>query len=194
MRIVGIVLAAGRGARFGGAKLLAPLPTASHGASAGTPIGAAAAMHMMSALNDVVAVVRQGDSVLQDALEATGAQIVVCERAIEGMGVSLACGVSACADADGWIVALGDMPWISPPTIAAVADAIKAGAAIAAPSFRGERGHPVGFARTYGRVLSTLTGDEGARTVLAARQWALQLVEVDDPGAIRDVDLASDLR
>ena len=194
MRIVGIVLAAGRGARFGGAKLLAPLPTASHGAGAGTPIGAAAAMHMMSALNDVVAVVRPGDSVLQDALQATGAQIVVCERAIEGMGVSLACGVDACADADGWIVALGDMPWISPPTIAAVADAIKAGAEIAAPSFRGERGHPVGFARPYGRVLSTLTGDEGARTVLAARQWALQLVEVDDPGAIRDVDLPSDLR
>jgi molybdenum cofactor cytidylyltransferase len=194
MRVVGLLLAAGRGARFGGSKLLAPLPSASHGVSAGTPLGVAATLHMMSALNDVVAVVRPGDSVLQHALAGTGAAVVVCECAAEGMGASLACGVGASLDADGWIVALGDMPWIAPPTIAAVADAIKAGAEIAAPSYKGERGHPVGFSRSYGRALSTLGGDEGARTIVAARQWALQLVEVDDPGAIRDVDRPDDLR
>jgi molybdenum cofactor cytidylyltransferase len=110
------------------------------------------------------------------------------------MGASLACGVAAALDADGWIVALGDMPWIAPTAIAAVADAIKAGAEIAAPSYRGERGHPVGFAQSYGRALSTLGGDEGARTILAARQWAVRVVEVDDPGVIRDVDQPEDLR
>jgi len=194
MRIVGLLLAAGRGARFGGAKLLAPLPSSSHGVSAGTPIGVAATMHLMSALNDVIAVVRPGDSLLQHALAGTGANVVVCECAAEGMGASLACGVAAARDAEGWIVALGDMPWIAPPTIAAVADAIKDGAEIAAPSYRGERGHPVGFARSYGRALSTLGGDEGARTIIAARQWAMRLVEVDDPGAIRDVDHPGDLQ
>jgi molybdenum cofactor cytidylyltransferase len=194
MRIVGLLLAAGRGARFGGSKLLAPLPSSSHGVSAGTPIGVAATMHMMSALNDVVAVVRPGDSMLHDALAGTGASVVVCECAAEGMGASLACGVAAALDADGWIVALGDMPWIAPTAIAAVADAIKAGAEIAAPSYRGERGHPVGFAQSYGRALSTLGGDEGARTILAARQWAVRVVEVDDPGVIRDVDQPEDLR
>jgi molybdenum cofactor cytidylyltransferase len=85
------------------------------------------------------------------------------------------------------------LPWVSPSTIAAVADALKGGAEIVAPAYRGERGHPVGFARSYGRVLSTLGGDEGARNVIAARLWALTLVEVDDQGVIQDVDLPSDL-
>ena len=102
--------------------------------------------------------------------------------------------VAAAADADGWLVALADMPWIAPTSIVTVADALRGGAEIAAPAFRGERGHPVGFARKYGGLLSALTGDEGARTLVASRQWALQLLDVDDPGALRDVDLPSDLR
>jgi molybdenum cofactor cytidylyltransferase len=193
MRIAGILLAAGSGVRFGGGKLLSPLPVASHGVSAGTPIGAAAAMHMMAALNDVVAVVRPRDALLHDALAATGAQVVACERASEGMGASLACAVAAAADANGWVVALGDMPWIEPATIVSIADAIRAGAEIAAPVYRGERGHPVGFARVYGSALCALSGDEGARTIVAARQWVLQQIEVDDPGVLRDVDVRADL-
>jgi len=60
--------------------------------------------------------------------------------------------------------------------------------------FRGQRGHPVGFARKYGSLLSALTGDEGARALIAARQWALQRVDVDDPGVLRDIDHPDDLR
>ncbi len=194
MRIVGVLLAAGRGVRYGGAKLLAPLPRASHGVSAGTPIGAASALHLVAALNDVVAVVRPGDSLLEHALSATGARVVVCERADEGMGTSLACGVRACVDADGWIVALGDMPWIAPATIAAVGAALHAGAQIVAPACCGQRGHPVGFAKPYGAALLQLNGDEGARSVVRARQWAVQQIDVDDPGVVGDVDRVEDLR
>ncbi|MFO1316939.1 MAG: nucleotidyltransferase family protein [Burkholderiales bacterium] len=193
MRIAGILLAAGRGARFGGAKLLAPLPAASHGVGAGTAVGAAAAAHLFSALNDVVAAVRPGDHLLQRALEATGARVVACPRADDGMGASLACAVAAVAEADGWVIALGDMPWIAPATISAVADALRDGAEIAAPAYRGERGHPVGFARPYGPLLTALTGDEGARAIVNARKWAVRLVDVDDAGALRDVDHPADL-
>jgi molybdenum cofactor cytidylyltransferase len=194
MRIVGILLAAGAGARFGGAKLLAPLPASAHGVAAGTPIGAAAARHLVAALNEVVAVVRPNDSLLQHALAATGARVVECARADEGMGVSLAHAVGSASDADGWIVALADMPWIAPSTIDAVAGALRDGAELAAPLFRGERGHPVGFAKAYGPLLRELTGDEGARSLVAARKWALRLVDVDDAGVLRDVDHPQDLR
>ncbi len=194
MRIVGILLAGGVGARFGGAKLLAPLPVASHGVAAGSSIGAASCIHLMAALNDVVAVIRPRDPMLSAALRNTGAHVVECEHARDGMGASLACGVAAAPDADGWIVALADMPWIAPATIIRIVEALADGAEIAAPSLRGERGHPVGFAKSYGPLLAALTGDEGARAVIAARQWALQVVAVDDPGVVRDVDRREDLQ
>ncbi len=194
MRLVGILLAAGRGARFGGAKLLAALPAPSHGVGAGTPVGAAACLHLHAAVAEVVAVVRPGNSLLSDALQAAGARVVECARADEGMGASLACAVGSAADAGGWIVALADMPWIAPASIAAVADALRGGAEIAAPEFRGERGHPVGFSVNYGAVLRSLSGDEGARSVVNARAWALRLVTVDDPGVVRDIDRPEDLR
>lgn len=193
-RIVGILLAAGAGARFGGGKLLAPLPASAHGVAAGTPIGAASARHLLAALGDVVAVVRPRDPQLTDALAGTGARVVECARADEGMGVSLAHAVAEVGDADGWVVALADMPWIAPATIDLVAAALRDGASLAAPAYRGTRGHPVGFAGAFGPQLRELTGDEGARSIVAAWTSSLRIVAVDDPGVLRDVDRPGDLR
>lgn len=193
MRLIGILLAAGRGARFGGAKLLTPLPVAAHGVGAGTAIGVASCLHMLSALREVVAVVRPGDSILASQLRAAGAQVVECARADEGMGASLACGVAAAAAADGWIVALADMPWIAPASIAVVADALHSGADIAATSHIGVRAHPVGFARQHYAALAGLSGDEGAKSVLNAHRDRLRLIEVADSGVLRDVDTPADI-
>ena len=208
--IVGVLLAGGRGERFGGDKLLAPLPgsagmwselalpgAAGNVRTSSDPIlvvGVAACRNLIAAVPDVIAVVRPGDAELASALSATGARVIECPRAEEGMGASLACGVQASGDADGWIVALADMPWIRPDTIAQVAAAITAGAIVAAPFHAGERGHPVGFARSCGAALSALGGDEGARSVLAAHHDVLQRIDVDDPGILRDVDTPADLR
>ncbi len=193
MRLVGVLLAAGKGARFGGAKLLTPLPAASHGVGAGTAIGVASCLHLLSALPRVVAVVRPGDSILASQLRAAGAQVVECARATEGMGASLACGVAAAPDADGWVVALADMPWIAPATIAVVADALREGAEMVATSHIGVRAHPVGFARVHYAALTALVGDQGAKTILVADPGALQLIEVADKGVLRDVDTPADL-
>jgi molybdenum cofactor cytidylyltransferase len=193
MRVIGILLAAGEGARFGGAKLLTPLPAASHGVGAGTAIGVASCLHLLSALPEVVAVVRPGDSILADQLRAAGAQVVECTRANEGMGASLACGVAATAVAEGWIVALADMPWIAPSTVALVVDALRAGADIVATSRIGVRGHPVGFAGQHYAALAGLAGDEGAKSILAAHRDRVQLVEVADNGVLRDVDTPADI-
>jgi molybdenum cofactor cytidylyltransferase len=190
---VGILLAAGRGARFGGAKLLAPIPGASHGVAAGTPVGSASALHLHAALGDVIAVVRPGDTLLHDALAATGARVIVCARADEGMGASLACGVAAAPADAGYIVALADMPWIVPATIARVAQALRDGASIAVPVHRGERGHPVGFAAWHRSALLALSGDQGARSVVEMDAAAVMAIEVDDPGVVRDVDRPADL-
>jgi molybdenum cofactor cytidylyltransferase len=150
----------------------------------------AALRNLRAATAEVVAVVRAADDDaqrrLRELLRAEGAGIATCADADSGMGHSLACGVRARADAAGWLVALADMPAVAPATIAAVRDAVAAGAEAAAPVHRGRRGHPVGFGRACLGELLALTGDAGARSVLQ-RHPPLP-IDVDDPGCLLDID------
>jgi molybdenum cofactor cytidylyltransferase len=182
--IIALLLAAGSAERFGGDKLLARLPD-------GTPVGVAAARNAAQAVDAVVAVVRPCDERLAAALVAEGVRVTACQRASDGMGASLAWGVRAAPLAHGWLIALADMPWIRPVTIASVARALAEGASIAAPTWHGDRGHPVGIASAFYAELTALSGDEGARAILARR--SVTLIATDDPGVVRDVDTPGDL-
>lgn len=195
-RPVAVLLAAGRGRRFDASgrslKLLAPIAS---GPLAGTPLAAAAARPLLATLGRVIAVVRpaadENQARLHALLAAAGCELVVSAEAESGMGHSIAAGVAASRDAGGWLLALADMPAVRPESIAAVAQAIADGAASAAPVFAGTRGHPVGFAARLGPALIALSDDTGARSVLA--RHPPRLIEVDDPGVLRDVDTPADL-
>jgi molybdenum cofactor cytidylyltransferase len=187
--VVGILLAAGRGERFGGDKLLARLGMAPEAPG----VGEVACRNLVAAIPNVVAVVRAGDARLAAVLATAGARVVPCADADDGMGASLACGVRATRDAGGWIIALADMPWLRVETIAAVAAAIAGGATVAAPFFHGRRGHPVGFGPACGAALAALSGDDGAKAVLAAHRDVIVRIDVDDPGTLRDIDTRQDL-
>jgi molybdenum cofactor cytidylyltransferase len=184
--IVGILLAAGAGSRFGGGKLIARLAD-------GRGVAETACARLLPAVDRVVAVVPAQPGALEDALRAAGAEVVRCDTAAPGMGVSIACGVSASANAAGWLVALGDMPLVPTSQHRLVADALRAGADIAAPVCQGRRGHPVGFAARFGAELRALDGDEGARAVLARHREALLELVVDDDAGWQDIDTPSDL-
>jgi len=186
VKFVGLLLAAGSASRFGSDKLLHPLLH-------GVPIAVQAARHLKSEVSEVLAVVRPRSEDLSKLLESEGCKVVICERADEGMGASLACAVRAAGAADGYLVALADMPFVRPTSIAAVRDALATGARIAAPYFRTRRGHPVGISATLRIDLETLAGDEGARGILAAHQSEIVKVPVGDPGVIRDIDRPADL-
>ena len=189
--IRGILLAAGSSKRFGSNKLLQALPAGTP--HAGVPIALAAARNFIEALPEPIAVLRPRAQKLGQILRDAGCNTVVCKNAAEGMGTSLAAGVRAASEADGWVVALADMPFLRPETIRVIAKAISEGAAIAAPAYRGERGHPVGFARRFFEELSTLHGDSGARALLDRHPHWVTVYEVDDPGVLRDIDKPSDL-
>ena len=188
--VVGLLLAAGSGTRFGGEKLLARFAS---GDVAGEPIGVVALRHLRVAVSDVIAVVRDDDRALAAELGANGARVVRCANADDGLGASLACGVHATAQAHGWLVALADMPWIEPATIERVAAALAQGAVVAAPFYQGKRGHPVGFGKTCYDALAALTGDEGAKSIVAAHRDSVTRIDVDDPGILRDIDTREDL-
>lgn len=184
--IVGLLLAAGHGRRFGGDKLLQPLAD-------GTPVAVAAARALKAACADSIAVLRPEQDALAALLEAEGLRVVRCAAARSGMGYSLAAGVAASRDAHGWLVALADMPCIRVATLQAVAELIGGGAALAAPRYAGRRGHPVGFAARWRGALLALEGDEGARAILQQSRFLLHVLETDDPGVLQDVDSPADL-
>jgi molybdenum cofactor cytidylyltransferase len=186
LKIVGILLAAGAASRFGGGKLLHRLPD-------GTPIGVASLRVLKSALTDVLAVVREGDDDLRTLLEAEGVRVSVCPDARQGMSRSLVCGISASPSASGWVLALGDMPYVLPATIQAVAAGIERTGGIVLPSYRGQRGNPVGFSARYRDLLLGVKGDEGARSVVQQHPSAVSVVNCDDPGILRDIDRREDL-
>jgi molybdenum cofactor cytidylyltransferase len=186
LNVVGLLLAAGSATRFGSDKLQHALP---HGVS----IAVQSARHLKSELGRVVAVVRPGSDQLISNLKAEGCEVVVCENAAEGMGASLACAARAAGEADGYLIALADMPFLRRTTIAAVRDALVGGAPLVAPYFRARRGHPVGLSHEFFHELLALRGDEGAKRLLAAHEKQLVKIPVGDPGALRDIDRPEDL-
>ncbi|WLH61363.1 nucleotidyltransferase family protein [Pseudomonas sp. FP2300] len=103
-----------------------------------------------------------------------------------GLGDSIAAGVQACPDLDGWLILLGDMPFILPSSIEQVVAAVREDG-ISVPVLAGEYGHPVGFGREFGAKLMALTGDRGAKVLFAGAQ--VVEVPVDDPGVVWDVDV-----
>lgn len=186
--IIGILLAAGRGARFdpSGAqdKLMQTLAD-------GAPVALAAARTLHAALPHMLAVVRPGAGLLAACLEEEGYRTVICPDAATGMGRSLVHALTQTTHAAGWVIALADMPYVQTATIAALAEAIRQGADIAVPVYRERRGNPVAFSRLHLPALLDLDGDQGARHLL--RQCPVREIPVDDPGIVHDIDTLADL-
>jgi molybdenum cofactor cytidylyltransferase len=82
------------------------------------------------------------------------------------------------------------MPNVQPATLQRVARELASHAVVYA-QYKGRRGHPVGFSGELYSELAALTGDEGARRVIA--RYPAFALNVDDPGVLVDVDTVADL-
>ncbi|NJJ58573.1 nucleotidyltransferase family protein [Pseudomonas sp. B14(2022)] len=116
--------------------------------------------------------------------EAYGCQVLLLQPA--GMGESIAAAVAASASADGWLVVLGDMPFIQSSSIERVIEVLEEDG-ISVPVQAGEYGHPVAFGRALGSDLMALTGDRGGKPLFARAR--VREVQVEDAGVLWDVDL-----
>ncbi|RJG01423.1 nucleotidyltransferase family protein [Noviherbaspirillum sedimenti] len=185
----GILLAAGRGARFDPSghqnKLLQLL-------SDGETVVAHAARNLRSALGSALAVIPADSPLLCAHLSSEGFAVTKCVNAASGMAASLTHGLRLTPHAAGWVIALGDMPFIQADTMTRLVEALRQGADIAVPCYRGRRGNPVAFSRRHLDLLLQLSGDIGARQLL--QSLPVMEITVDDPGVCRDIDTVADLR
>lgn len=103
----------------------------------------------------------------------------------QGMGSSIASGVTATPDASGWLVLPGDLPLIQPESLQAVSSALLHHPLVV-PMINGQAGHPVGFGVNHRQALMNLRGDQGARVIV--QQHTPYRLPLDDIGCILDVD------
>jgi molybdenum cofactor cytidylyltransferase len=148
---------------------------------------AASLSALRPAVDEVIVVVSETNARAIGLAEALGATAIRCKS--EGTGESIALGVNARPDAGGWLVALADMPFIRTETIRSIAKALDR-ADLVAPTYKGQRGHPVAFGKAHGPILAALTGDEGARMIFKTKEPLL--IDTDDAGVVTDIDHPED--
>lgn len=182
-----IVLAAGAASRFTGMghKLAQPLDD-----DGATVLGLTLRNAIASRLPVLVVTTAELAPLASQHVAARDVVVVPKPVRSRGIGDSIAAGVSARADAPGWLLLPADMPRVRASTLQQVAQALGQHA-VAYAQYRGRRGHPVGFAAELYSELVALTGDEGARRIIA--RYPAQAVEVDDPGVLQDIDTVDDL-
>jgi molybdenum cofactor cytidylyltransferase len=141
-------------------------------------------VNLPASLEKRVLVTRGGRPQAIRMAQAYGCDVVELDS--PGLGDSIAAGVQACPDLDGWLIALADMPFILPSSIERVAAGIREDG-LCVPVLAGEYGHPVGVGRGFGPKLMALSGDRGAKVLFAGAR--VVEIAVDDPGVVWDVDV-----
>ena len=186
--IVGVVLAAGSGSRFGATKQLAPFR--------GRPLIEHAIATLAGGGLDAVLVVlgADGEAIEQNA-DLRSAQVVRCAEAHLGQSRSLRAGVAAAErlGAQAVVVVLGDQPLIEPGAVRRVVATAEADPRpdVVRATFDGIPAHPVLLRCATFPAVARLDGDAGARELFATLQ--VRLVPCDGLGSPADVDTPEDL-
>lgn len=184
-RIAAVVLAAGRSSRMGGPnKLIAEIN--------GRPLVRIAAEEALaSAARPVIVVTGHQRERVEAALAGLDVSFVHNPDFAEGLASSLKAGTAAVpTEADGAIICLGDMPQVDAPLIDRLLAAFdpERGIFVVVPTIAGRRGNPVVLSRRFFPELTALSGDVGARGLIAAHPEAVTEVAVSDGAAFTDVD------
>jgi len=179
-----VVLASGFGRRFGSNKLM-------HEFSQGKTLLSNSLEPLLNVFKSVYVVVQPEAS---RRISRIHHRLVTVPNlnAEQGMSQAIVAGVSASASADGWLIALGDMPLIKERSINAVLAQYQS-EKIVQPVHAGTPGNPVLFGSTFRGDLLSLQGDQGGKPILQANQKSLVRVEVEDRGILYDVDRREDI-
>jgi molybdenum cofactor cytidylyltransferase len=182
--VAAIVLAAGRGTRFGDEpKLLARIgdkPLVRHVVEAA--VGSSA--------DPVIVVTGHRSDEVEAALQGLFVQIINNALFAQGLSTSLQAGFSALpATAQAVVVLLGDMPFVRADLIDTLVDEWRerGGPSALVPTFQGRRGNPVVLSRALQAEIEGLSGDIGAGPLLRGRSHVVEWA-TNDPAVAQDID------
>ncbi len=185
--ITGIILSAGESKRMGTPKQLLPwgktiiLQQVIENAQA-------------SRLDRILLVLgSRADEIAAKITVSAKTNIVVNQDYKEGMSSSVKCGIkNTPAEAEAFMLLLGDQPFISAQIIDKVLDTYRnSNDGIVIPVYDGKHGHPVIFDAKYKQELLAI-GDRGAKAVTEKHSAEIVEVPVDAPEVLTDIDTPLD--
>lgn len=189
-RVAAIVLAAGRSSRLAPANKLLELID-------GAPmVRRVAGIALASGASPVIVVTGFDAARVANAVHDLKVTIVHNAAYEEGLSSSLRAGLSALPpNSDGALVLLADMPEIESSDLEALmaAFAAKDRQAICVPARHGKRGNPVLWGAAYFAEMMSLSGDVGAKPLMARHSERVTEVPAGSNGIFADVDTPSDL-
>jgi molybdenum cofactor cytidylyltransferase len=177
MKISALILGAGASQRLGPPKQLLPFRDT-------TMLGwVVAQAQLASGLNDVVVVLGRAADEIRERVNFGSARVVENPVFGEGCSSSYRAGLAAInSETAAIMVILGDQPGITPGIIDKLAEQWRQKQGpIALCSYRGRKGHPMVFARSFFPQLEGLHGDKAAWKLVDANADAVQEVTLDLP-------------
>lgn len=183
--VAAIVLAAGSSKRMGDTnKLTVPIE--------GVPMVARVVDALLaSRVRQVLVVTGHEPEAIASALGDREVTFVHNTMHEAGMGTSVAAGFEAVSDeADGALVALGDMPWIDPGVVNRLIESLSPDGdlSIYVPMFGRKRGNPVLFGARHFPELRRLGGDVGGKVLFHRHSEAICYVDVTSAAVNIDID------
>jgi molybdenum cofactor cytidylyltransferase len=187
MRIAGLVLAAGRSSRMAPRnKLLEPV-------GGEKMVRRVAATAIAGGVTPVIVVTGHEAQAVTAALSGA-VTIVANPDYADGLSTSLRAGLGGLPAAiDGALILLGDMPAVGTGVLGALMAAFTGANAICVPVRHGRKGNPVLWGSAYFAEMMQLSGDSGAKPLMALHEAHVVEVEVATDSIFEDVDAPKDL-
>ncbi len=184
-RIGALLLAAGKSSRMGGPnKMLAEIE--------GRPMVARVAQRLLSSqARPIVAVLGNMADEVDAAIGKLPLERVRNPDFADGLSTSLKRGIAALPKGlDGVIVCLGDMPMVTGRDLDRLIGAFNPleGRAIVVPVRHGKRGNPILWSSRFFPEMAVLSGDVGARQLIAEHADLVAEIEMDSDAVLVDID------
>lgn len=187
MKIAGLILAAGESSRMGHKnKLMMRFlgkPMLIH-------VGDAA---QSSNLSHVGVVVGQQSENIKKLISNQDVQYIENEQWKTGIASSIVAGIGQMHQVDGYLILLGDMPFISSELINLIIDH-GSSENIVIPEKKGRQGNPVFFGSKFRDELMVLSGDFGAKKVIHENPSSVVKIEIESDAIFQDYDTQDSLK